>query len=142
MATDLGKAYIQIMPSAKGISGSIQKTIEPEAAAAGRSAGRSIASTMSDSLSSMGDTLTSAITKPVGLAATAVSGLVGALGFRRLVGLDSAQAKLRGLGYEAEEVERISGQVTDAIQDGMTTMAEGVDIAAGALAAGVDEGDD
>lgn len=42
MATELGQAYVQIMPSAKGISGSIQKAIDPEATAAGKSAGGKI----------------------------------------------------------------------------------------------------
>lgn len=46
MATELGKAYVQIMPSAKGISGSIQKTLDPEAKSAGKSAGNSIASSI------------------------------------------------------------------------------------------------
>ena len=39
MATELGQAYIQVMPSAKGISGSIQKQFDPEAERAGQSAG-------------------------------------------------------------------------------------------------------
>jgi phage-related protein len=39
MATELGQAYVQIMPSAKGISGKIQSAIDPEATAAGKSAG-------------------------------------------------------------------------------------------------------
>lgn len=39
MATELGQAYVQIMPSAKGISGNIQKTLGPEVASAGKSAG-------------------------------------------------------------------------------------------------------
>lgn len=39
MATELGQAYVQIMPSAKGISGSIQKQFDPEATSAGKSAG-------------------------------------------------------------------------------------------------------
>ena len=39
MATELGQAYVQIMPSAKGISGSIQKQFDPEAETAGKSAG-------------------------------------------------------------------------------------------------------
>lgn len=39
MATELGKAYVQIIPSAKGISGSIQNQLNPEASAAGESAG-------------------------------------------------------------------------------------------------------
>lgn len=42
MATELGQAYVQIMPSAKGISGSIQSALAPEATAAGNSAGSSI----------------------------------------------------------------------------------------------------
>src|SRR5690625_3955933 len=140
MATELGQAYVQIMPSAKGISGSIQKAITPEATAAGKSAGASIATSISKTMGSVGSKLTKAITLPVAGAVTAVGGLVGALGFKRLVGLDSAQAKLKGLGYDAESVERISAQVETAIMGGMTTMAEGVDIAAGALAAGVKEG--
>ncbi|MEX5397220.1 hypothetical protein ABPH35_02315 [Streptococcus sp. ZJ93] len=44
MATELGKAYVQIMPSAKGISGAIKNAIGPEAEAAGESAGLSIGS--------------------------------------------------------------------------------------------------
>ena len=46
MATELGQAYVQIMPSAKGISGSIQSALAPEASAAGQSAGSSIGSTL------------------------------------------------------------------------------------------------
>lgn len=39
MATELAKAYVQIIPSAKGISGGIQKEIDPEAEPAGSSFG-------------------------------------------------------------------------------------------------------
>lgn len=46
MATDLGKAYVQIIPSAKGISGMIQKGIGPEASSAGSSAGRLLGSNL------------------------------------------------------------------------------------------------
>ena len=42
MATELGKAYVQIMPSAKGISGSISKTLGGEATSAGKVAGNNI----------------------------------------------------------------------------------------------------
>lgn len=44
MATDLGKAYIQIMPSAKGIKGAIEKELNGEAGNAGSSAGNLITS--------------------------------------------------------------------------------------------------
>lgn len=43
MATELGKAYVQIMPSSKGISGSISKELSGEATSAGKSAGLNIA---------------------------------------------------------------------------------------------------
>lgn len=39
MATELAKAYVQIIPSAEGIQGRIQKEIEPEADSAGSSFG-------------------------------------------------------------------------------------------------------
>ena len=43
MASELGTAYVQIVPAAEGISGSISSLISPEATAAGKSAGISIA---------------------------------------------------------------------------------------------------
>lgn len=46
MATELGQAYVQIMPSAKGISGMIQKQIQPEADSAGQSAGLGLGKSM------------------------------------------------------------------------------------------------
>lgn len=46
MATDLGQAYVQIVPSAKGISGAIRGQLDPEASAAGISAGDNIAGSM------------------------------------------------------------------------------------------------
>lgn len=46
MATELGQAYVQIMPSAKGISGMIQKQIQPEADSAGQTAGLGLGKSM------------------------------------------------------------------------------------------------
>ena len=40
--TTLGTAYVQIVPSAQGIKGSIQKVLDPEAKSAGQSAGTNI----------------------------------------------------------------------------------------------------
>lgn len=44
MATELGAAYVQIIPSAKGISGMISKAMGPEAASSGEQAGTSFMS--------------------------------------------------------------------------------------------------
>ncbi len=95
---------------------------------------------MGKKISSVGDNLTKKITKPALIATTAATGLVSALGFKRLIGMDNAQAKLKGLGYEGESVEAIMRDVEEAVSGTTHTMAEGVDAAAGALAAGVKEG--
>lgn len=50
MATELGKAYVQIMPSAKGITGSISKVLEPEATSAGTSAGKIVGTNLVSTL--------------------------------------------------------------------------------------------
>lgn len=47
----LGKAYVQIVPSAQGISGSIQDTLNPEATSAGNAAGQKVGDTLKGSLS-------------------------------------------------------------------------------------------
>lgn len=44
MATELGKAYVQIVPSARGISDGIAKAVVPESAKAGHTAGVSLGS--------------------------------------------------------------------------------------------------
>lgn len=46
MATELAKAYVQIVPSAKGIKGSISEVLSGEASSAGNKAGNGIVSTI------------------------------------------------------------------------------------------------
>ena len=50
MATELGQAYVQIMPSAKGIQGSISGVLNGEATSAGTSAGGLLGSAMSTAI--------------------------------------------------------------------------------------------
>lgn len=90
----------------------------------------------------VGDSLTRNITLPALGVVTAVGGIVGAFGWKRLVGIDNARAQLEGMGYDLEDVDRISAQVTEAVTGGMMTMAEGTSVAAGALASGVEEGEE
>lgn len=56
--TDIGKAYVQIVPSAEGISGSISEILSPEARSAGQEAGEeagnSLASTMKKVIAAAG----------------------------------------------------------------------------------------
>ena len=54
MATELGKAYVQIVPSAKGISGSISNVLNGESVSAGESAGLNIASKIKGMIAAAG----------------------------------------------------------------------------------------
>lgn len=93
-------------------------------------------------VSSVGSTLTSKLTLPIVGATAAAGGLVAALGWKRLVSIDSAQGQLRGLGYETEDVNRITDNLVLALEGGMLTMGQATSAAASGLAAGVKEGDE
>lgn len=54
MATELAKAYVQIMPSAKGIKGKITEELGSEASSAGKSAGMNIASCIKKTIAAAG----------------------------------------------------------------------------------------
>jgi pblA, putative len=46
VATEIAQAYVQLIPSARGITGKIQSILNPEASAAGQSAGQSLGSSI------------------------------------------------------------------------------------------------
>lgn len=54
MATELGKAYVQIVPSARGISGSIQNVLGGEADAAGKSVGSKLVGSLKKAIAAAG----------------------------------------------------------------------------------------
>ena len=78
MATELGKAYVQIVPSAKGISGAIQGQLNPEASAAGESAGRGLGGKLVSAVK--GIVATAAIGKAIGASLSAGADLQQSLG--------------------------------------------------------------
>jgi hypothetical protein len=54
MATELGKAYVQIIPSAKGIAGSIKSVLSGESVSAGQSAGLNITGAIKGAIAGAG----------------------------------------------------------------------------------------
>lgn len=88
-------------------------------------------------MQSLGGNLTNKITKPALGATTAIAGMFTGLGVKRLVAIDEANAKMRGLGHDAE---KYAETVSNAVDGTLLTYAEGMDITAGALSAGVKEG--
>ncbi|MBM0064785.1 peptidoglycan DD-metalloendopeptidase family protein [Alkalicoccobacillus gibsonii] len=105
------------------------------------SAGKGLVS-FGSTMGSVGKQLTSAITLPATAAAAALGGIAVAKGWNRLVGIDTAKAKLEALGHSAENVENIMGSALDAVRGTSFGLDEAATTAANAVAAGVKEGED
>src|SRR5690625_3841326 len=88
----------------------------------------------------VGSQLTKGITVPAVAAASALTGITLVKGFQRLTGIDTAQAKLKGLGHDAESVELIMESALDSVRGTAYGMDEAVTTAASAVAAGIDPG--
>ena len=105
MATELGKAYVQIIPSAKGISGMIQKEMGGEVASAGVSAGESLGSKMMGAVS--GVIVAAGIGKAIGASITEGAALQQSLGGVETLFKDSAD-KVKGFANEAYKTTGLS----------------------------------
>src|SRR5690625_5081114 len=95
---------------------------------------------MGRNLSNIGTQLTNKITKPAVAAATAVGGITLAKGFQRLVGIDTARAKLEALGHDAKNVDLIMTNALDAVRGTAYGLDEAATAAASAVAAGIKPG--
>lgn len=94
MATELAKAYVQIIPSAEGISGKIQQAIDPEAEPAGASFGGKLVGKLK------GIIATAAIGKALGSAISEGANLEQSLGGIETLFKDSAD-KVKANAAEA-----------------------------------------
>ncbi|WP_336642341.1 tape measure protein [Microbacterium sp. MMO-56] len=81
----------------------------------------------------------------LGAAAAVVTGAIAASvagGFGRLSAIETAQAKLRGLGNTAEDVQTITTNALDAVRGTAYGLDEAASIAASAVAAGIKPGEE
>lgn len=135
MAQEIAAAYVTLLPSLKGAGKGIEKEL------GGAVEG---ASKKSDS------SLRSMFGRAAGLAVAAggvIAGVFGASkifggGMSRLMGIEEAQAKLRGLGHDAGTVETIMDNALASVKGTSFGMAEAATTAAGAVAAGIKPGAD
>lgn len=150
MAVELASAYVSLIPSLKGASKSITSQlggvdVTPAASKIGSSLSKGIGSSLKlesvgaqftklgGQITGVGKKLNKGITMPVVGATTAAAGLVGVLGFKRLVGIDTARGQFKGLGYDADKVME---QVDKGVTNTALSMADGASMAVGILATG------
>lgn len=114
---DLGKAYVQIVPKAEGISGEIEEILTPEAESAGKSAGGSIMSAMGTAFGKAGGAMTKGLTVP--LAA------VGAASMKAFTdvdtGMDTIIQKTGATGEAADEMRGIMESLATSIPTDFAT---------------------
>lgn len=111
---------------------------------------RNLPSSLSRVASRAGEAFRSALTKGLDAARKGAETVGGAIigvmgtalggGAMRLVGLENAQAKLRGLGNSADDVEGIMGDVTTAIEGTTFRLDDAATVAASAVSAGIKPG--
>lgn len=113
MATELAKAYVQIIPSAKGIQGSIQQELGGEADSAGKSAGNRICNAIK------GVIATAAIGKALGAALTEGAALEQSIGGIETLFKDSADK----VKQNAAEAYRTAGMSANQYMELTTSFA-------------------
>lgn len=137
MAVQLGEAFIEI----KADAGKAFKDLDRQASKAGRSAGGSLGSNL---LGGMGN-IAGGVAKVVAGATALIGGIftAGAIkgGFDRLLNIDNAESKLKGLGYTTKEIEGVMTSALNSVSGTAYGLGDAVGIAAGALAAGVPQGE-
>lgn len=115
MATELGQAYVQIIPSAKGISGAIKSQLDPEASSAGISAGNTLGSKFVSIVK--GVIATAAIGKAFSMALTEGADLQQSLGGIETLFKGSADKVKK----YADEAYKTSGLSANAYMENVTS---------------------
>lgn len=153
MAVELAAAYVSLVPSTKGISKQLTKELggplADVSAKAGVNAGKGFATNLATNASKSLDKMGGKIVSGLGTAFKVGAGAVAAgiatsigLGLQRLVGIDEAEGKLRGLGHTTAGIATIMDSALASVRGTAFGLAEAATTAAGAVAAGIKPGEE
>ncbi|MGE4428744.1 MAG: tape measure protein, partial [Solirubrobacteraceae bacterium] len=130
MAAD-GELYVEIMPSTKGVKKQIESDLDGSFSAA-ESKGQGVLTRLGNGLVNFGKGVALTL---AGVLAIAIKG-----GIDRQLKIEDAQAKLRGLGHDADSVKTIMTSALDAVKGTAYGLEEAATVAASAVAAGIKPG--
>ena len=136
---EIAVAYISLVPSMKGTQGAIAKEFGAVTGAAGK-AGSQAGSRWGKALN-VGVKAATAVATTVVAAGGAAMGVALTKGLGRLNAIDTAKAKLRGLGNDADTTAAIMANATAAVKGTAYGLDEAATTAAGAVAAGIKPGE-
>lgn len=142
MATELGQAYVQIMPSAKGIQGSITKQLAPEATSAGTSAGGLLGGNLVGALAGViaaakiGQTITDGIKASLAEGANLEQSLGGSEavfgGFAKNV-QKTAQSAYKNMGLSASDYMATANKIGSLFQGSGISQAKSLELTTNAM---------
>lgn len=135
MATEIGTAYLSIVPSVKGFPETLKKElggVEDEIAkkSARGGFGRKIFGGLTK------------VAKGTGIAAGATFAASIVKGFGRLSAIENAEAKLKGLGHTTAEVEAITKNALNSVKGTAYGLDEAAGLAGNLVASGIKPGKD
>lgn len=136
---ELAKAYVSVIASTKGAGAQIISEI----GSAGERAGSEAGSKASGAFGRLfGGAIGGVVTKALaGLSLGTVLGTAFSKGFNRLKAIDVAQAKLRGLGNDADAVSVIMQNASASVKGTAFGLDAAATAAAGAVASGIQPGE-
>ncbi|MFJ9371387.1 tape measure protein [Nocardia sp. NPDC101769] len=134
---ELAEAYVSLVVDTRNIPRQVRQGFgqaAPEAARAGQEYGSKFSSAFGTIVKGGAATAAAAAAGVVGTALTK--------GFERLTAIDDAQAKLRGLGNDAQSVSAIMDSALAAVKGTAYGLGDAATIAASAVAAGIKPGEE
>ncbi|MFA7265208.1 MAG: tape measure protein [Candidatus Nanopelagicales bacterium] len=131
MSQEIGTAYVTVLPSTKGLGRQIERDIDGGVASGTKKGGSSFIS---------------GVGKWVGRATIAGAAIAGAFtikgGISRLMAIDDAQGKLKGLGFSTEEIAAVMDNALASVKGTAFGLGDAATAAAGAIASGIKPGKD
>lgn len=128
LAQEIGVAYVALLPSGKGFGRAVEGEIDGAVGAGEKRA----------------DGFFKRVVKGAGLAVagavTAVTGITLGKGIARALNIEDAQAKLKGLGHDAQSVEQIMNDALASVRGTAFGLDTAATVAATAVAAGIKPG--
>lgn len=140
MATESAIAYVSVVPSARGFTKKLEKEINPSAL--GSSVGNKMSGSFLASAGKMAAKTTAIVGGSVAAIGGAIAGIAAKKGLDRLLNIDEAEGKLRGLGHSVDGIATIMDSALASVKGTAYGLGDAATIAASAVAAGIKPGKD
>ena len=125
MASELAKAYVQIIPSSQGLSGELEKIIGNEAESAGKSGGIKLGNALGTGMKAAGATIAAAGAAVAGMTSSFISASGAAAEYGDNIDKMSQKMGISAEAYqEWDAVMQHSGTSIEALKPSMKTLAQ------------------